>query len=65
MRRHVGERQGHDMPASLVNSQFAVLEAPRGDADVIEISSEADLTTLIPQWAGRVRTQFTTGDARP
>ena len=37
MRRRVGSRHGHYMPSSLVDSQFAALEAPENEGDVIEI----------------------------
>jgi gluconokinase len=55
MRRRVAARRGHYMPASLVDSQFAALEPPDGETDVIAISAEADLDTAIPQLAERLR----------
>jgi gluconokinase len=55
MRRRVAARRGHYMPASLVDSQFAALEPPDGEADVIAISAEADLAAAIPQLALRLR----------
>ena len=54
MRRRVGSRHGHYMPSSLVDSQFAALEAPDNEDDVIEISAEADLATEIPALAARL-----------
>jgi gluconokinase len=42
MRGRVGNRKGHYMPASLVDSQFATLEEPEGEADVITIAADAD-----------------------
>jgi len=54
MRQRVASRPGHYMPASLVDSQFAALEPPRDEPDVIELSAEADLTTAIPALAKRL-----------
>jgi gluconokinase len=54
MRRRVGSRHGHYMPSSLVDSQFAALEAPENEGDVIEISAQADLSTAIPALAARL-----------
>ena len=54
MRRRVAARPGHYMPASLVDSQFATLEPPHGEADVVEISAEADLAVAIPALAARL-----------
>jgi len=49
MRTRVAGRRGHYMPASLVDSQFATLEPPVGEADVITIAADADLDVAIPQ----------------
>jgi gluconokinase len=54
MRKRVGERKGHYMPASLIDSQFAALEPPEGEADVIEASAESELDALIPLVAARL-----------
>jgi gluconokinase len=54
MRARVGGRRGHYMPASLVDSQFAALEPPSGEPDVLEVSAEADLNTMIPPLAARL-----------
>ena len=43
------------MPASLVDSQFAALEPPTGEPDVVELSAEADLAAEIPPLAARLR----------
>ncbi len=43
MRRRVAQRRDHYMPASLVDSQFAALEAPVGELDVMEVSAQIDL----------------------
>ena len=55
MRRRVSGRKGHYMPASLVDSQFAGLEQPRDEADVIEAPAEADLEVMIPRLAAALR----------
>jgi gluconokinase len=54
MRSRVGSRHGHYMPSSLVDSQFAALEAPENEGDVIAISAETDLATEIPALAARL-----------
>ena len=54
MRARVAGRHGHYMPASLVESQFAALEPPEGEADVITVSADADLDTEIPALAARL-----------
>ncbi len=43
MLRRVGGRKGHYMPASLVDSQFATLEDPRGESDVVTMAADANL----------------------
>ena len=48
MRRRVGGRKNHYMPASLVDSQFAALEPPRDEPGVIEVSADAKLDVMIP-----------------
>jgi gluconokinase len=55
MRERVAARKGHYMPASLVDSQFATLESPIGEPDVISIAADADLDAEIPRLADRVR----------
>jgi gluconokinase len=54
MRRRVAARPGHYMPASLVDSQFAALEPPRDEPDVVAVSAEADLATAIPALAAQL-----------
>ncbi|HLW90573.1 MAG TPA: gluconokinase [Roseiarcus sp.] len=49
MRERVGGRKGHYMPASLVDSQFAALEEPAGEADVITIAADADLASEVAE----------------
>jgi gluconokinase len=52
MRARVAGRIGHYMPASLVDSQFATLEPPVGEADVVTLAADAELDVAIPQLAG-------------
>jgi gluconokinase len=55
MRARVAGRIGHYMPASLVDSQFAALEPPEREADVISTPADADLETEIPRLLERIR----------
>lgn len=48
MRTRVAGRRGHYMPASLIDSQFAALEAPESEADVITMAADADLESALP-----------------
>ena len=41
MRQRVANRPDHYMPASLVDSQFATLEPPAGEADVVTLDADA------------------------
>jgi gluconokinase len=56
MRARVAARTGHYMPASLVDSQFATLEPPAAEPDVVALSAEAALPeaalALVPQLSG-------------
>jgi len=45
MRARVAGRKGHFMPASLVDSQFAALEPPDGETDVVTVPADADLAS--------------------
>ena len=54
MRARVANRRGHYMPASLVDSQFATLEPPVGERDVITIGADADLDSAIPKLAEEI-----------
>ncbi len=49
MRARVAGRTGHYMPASLVESQFATLEPPDGEPDVVTMPADADLDAAIPK----------------
>ena len=55
MRERVARRRGHYMPASLVDSQFAALEPPDGEPDVIVSSAKAPLSRSLPELAARLR----------
>lgn len=55
MRARVAGRRGHYMPASLVDSQFATLEPPDGEPDVIVIPADADLDAAIPKLAAELK----------
>ena len=54
MRARVGNRPGHYMPASLVESQFAALEPPEGEADVIAAPADMDLKRGVAALAARL-----------
>ena len=54
MRARVAGRKGHYMPASLVDSQFAALEPPDGETDVVTMAADADLAPAIPKLAAEL-----------
>jgi len=54
MRARVARRKGHYMPASLVDSQFATLEPPKGERYVITAPDEARLPASIATLAGEL-----------
>ena len=47
MRARVAGRKGHFMPASLIDSQFATLEPPNGEGDVIALPADGDIRELV------------------
>ena len=49
MRSRVGGRKGHYMPASLVDSQFAALESPIDESDVVALGADANLDKELPR----------------
>jgi gluconokinase len=55
MRERVASRQGHYMPASLIDSQFAALESPEGEAGVVTLAADADLAGELPAVVERLR----------
>jgi gluconokinase len=54
MRARVAGRRGHYMPASLVDSQFAALEPPNGESDVVTMPADADPAVAIPEIAAEL-----------
>ena len=54
MRARVAGRKDHYMPASLVDSQFAALEPPYGEGDVVAIPADADVDDAIPRLVARL-----------
>lgn len=44
MRARVAGRKGHYMPASLIDSQFATLESPEGEGEVVTAPADLDLS---------------------
>jgi gluconokinase len=48
MRERVAHRKGHYMPASLIDSQFAALESPEAEPDVVTFPADADLERALP-----------------
>ena len=54
MRARVAGRRDHYMPASLVDSQFATLEPPDGERDVVAMPADADLDAAIPRLAAEL-----------
>jgi gluconokinase len=55
MRERVAGRQGHYMPASLIDSQFAALESPEAEAGVVTMAADADLGRELPAAVKRLR----------
>ena len=55
MRARVAGRRDHYMPASLVDSQFAAIEPPVGERDVIAIAADADLQNEIPKLVAELK----------
>ena len=47
MRARVAARKGHYMPASLIDSQFAALESPEGEADVVTVPADGELAQVV------------------
>jgi gluconokinase len=46
-KRRVGNRKGHFMPASLVESQFAILEAPTADERALTIDGTGRVSDIV------------------
>jgi gluconokinase len=49
MLRRVASRRGHYMPASLIDSQFATLEPPTSEDDVVTVAADADPARAVPE----------------
>jgi gluconokinase len=47
VRERVARRQGPYMPASLIDSQFAALETPEAEPDVITLAADADIENAL------------------
>ena len=47
LERRMGARKGHFMPTSLLQSQLATLEDPRGETGVVAVDIDADLETIV------------------
>ena len=54
MRARVAARKNHYMPASLIDSQFAALEPPEGEGDVVTMAADADLAQTLGETIGRL-----------
>ena len=54
MGARVAARKGHYMPASLIDSQFAALESPEGESDVVTIPADADLSAVLNETIERL-----------
>jgi gluconokinase len=57
MRDRVARRQGHYMPASLIDSQFAALESPEAESDVVTLAADADIEKALPSVISRLSTR--------
>jgi gluconokinase len=54
IRARFGERTGHFMPASLIDSQFAALEVPGADERPIVVSIESPPAAIVDAIAARL-----------
>ncbi|UDL92963.1 gluconokinase [Mesorhizobium sp. PAMC28654] len=54
-RRRVANRKGHFMPASLVDSQFAILEAPAVDEVALTVDAKRPVADIVAEAAGLLR----------
>jgi gluconokinase len=60
MRERVAARKGHYMPASLIDSQFAALESPEGEADALTLRADADVPDNVREAINRLQSQSQT-----
>ncbi|WP_095091458.1 gluconokinase [Mesorhizobium sophorae] len=54
-RRRVASRKGHFMPASLVDSQFAILEPPAADERALTLDARRPVDELVAATVGQMR----------
>jgi len=54
-KRRVGNRKGHFMPASLVDSQFAILEPPAADERALTLDATRPVGELVAAAARGIR----------
>lgn len=57
---HIVARQGHYMPASLLESQYATLERPEADERALTLSSFAPVDEMVDAvlaWVGRISSE--------
>lgn len=54
-RRRVASRKGHFMPESLVDSQFAILEAPALDEAALTVDAKRPVDDIVAEAAGLLR----------
>jgi gluconokinase len=52
------QRQGHYMPSSLLDSQFADLEDPRGEPNVISIDINQTVESMLLEAQEKTRKQL-------
>jgi gluconokinase len=48
MRERVARRLDHYMPASLIDSQFAALESPEAEQDVVTLAADCNFEAMLP-----------------
>ena len=48
MRERIARRKGHYMPVSLIDSQFAALETPEAEPDVVTMPANANIGNALP-----------------
>ncbi|MFC5445921.1 gluconokinase [Rhizobium halophytocola] len=47
--QRMGERQGHFMPTALLESQLATLEPPTGEAGVVTVSIDQEVSAIVAE----------------
>ena len=57
-------RQGHYMPVSLLDSQFAALEAPEGEADAFAVSIDQATEEIAAEIAAEIARRGTASTRR-